>query len=103
MILHAVDVVAVYRALGDEVRLGIVKKLATAGEPIASCTLVSSCASLLALSQPTVSHHLAKLVGSGVLLEQKQGTQKLYRVDYETLRAAGVDIRTITINKGEMR
>ena len=92
MISVSVDIVAVYRALGDEVRLGMVKKIATSSEPVASCTVVSSCASLLKLAQPTVSHHFAKLVAAGVLVEEKEGTQKLYRVDYDVLRAAGVDV-----------
>ena len=96
MTLHKTDPVAIYRALGDEVRLGMVKKIANAGGPVASCTIVSSCSSLLALSQPTVSHHFAKLVSSGVLIEQKQGTQKLYSVDHAALRSAGVDITNIT-------
>ncbi len=92
MISTTVDTVAVYKALGDEIRLGMVRKIAASSEPLASCTVVSSCASLLKLSQPTVSHHFAKLVAAGVLVEEKEGTQKLYRVDYDVLREAGVNV-----------
>jgi len=95
MISVAVDTVAVYKALGDEVRLGMVKRIAANVEPIASCTVVLSCASLLKLAQPTISHHFAKLVAAGVLVEEKEGTQKLYRVDYDLLRAAGVDVEQL--------
>ncbi|NCU29383.1 transcriptional regulator [Candidatus Saccharibacteria bacterium] len=95
MALHNVDTVAIYRALGDEIRLGMVKKIANADGLVASCTVVSSCSSLLTLSQPTISHHFAKLVSSGVLVERKQGTQKLYELDYEALQSAGVDINKI--------
>ena len=55
MLSVAVDTVAVYKALGDEVRLGMVKKIAASNEPVAGCRVVSSCASLLKLAQPTVS------------------------------------------------
>ena len=90
-----IDIVAIYRALGDEVRLGMVGYIARSGDSAASCTVVSSCASLLALSQPTISHHFAKLVSSGVLIEQKQGVQKIYSLNREVLTRAGVDIDKI--------
>jgi DNA-binding transcriptional ArsR family regulator len=92
MLSSTVDTVAVYRALGDEVRLGMVKKIAASERPVASCTIVSSCASLLKLAQPTVSHHFAKLVDAGVLDEEKVGTQKLYQINTDVLRAAGIDV-----------
>ena len=95
MTLHNTDAVAIYRALGDEVRMGIVKMIARTGGPIASCTIVSSCSSLTALSQPTVSHHFAKLVSGGVLVESKRGAQKLYDINYSALRSVGVDITKI--------
>lgn len=95
MLSVAVDTVAVYRALGDEVRLGMVKKIAASQQPVASCTIVSSCASLLKLAQPTVSHHFAKLVDAGVLDEQKVGTQKLYQVNIDVLREAGIDVEQL--------
>jgi DNA-binding transcriptional ArsR family regulator len=95
MLSVAVDTVAVYKALGDEVRLGMVQKIAASSEPVASCTIVSSCSSLLKLAQPTVSHHFAKLVDAGVLEEEKVGTQKLYRVNTDVLRAAGVNVEQL--------
>ena len=95
MTSNEVDPVAIYRALGDEVRLGMVKKIANAKEPVASCSIVSGCASWLKLSQPAVSHHFAKLVSSGVLIEQKQGVQKIYSLNREALTRAGVDIDKI--------
>lgn len=91
----SVDTVAVYKALGDEVRLGMVKKIAQSKDPVASCDIVASCAALLKLAQPTVSHHFAKLVAAGVLVEEKTGTQKLYRVDTDVLRVAGVDVKKL--------
>ena len=95
MISNTVDVVAVYRALGDNVRLGMVQKIAAAQAPIASCDVVASCASLLRLSQPSISHHFAKLVASGVVRESKSGAQKLYEVDHDVLRHDGVHLDTL--------
>lgn len=95
MISAAVDTVAIYKALGDEVRLGMVKKIAASSVPVASCDVVSSCSSFLKLAQPTISHHFAKLVDAGVLTEEKEGTQKLYRVNMDVLRDAGIDVKQL--------
>lgn len=92
MIPKDIDIVAIYRALGDNIRLGMVRHIAKSESVVASCTVVSACASLLALSQPAISHHFAKLVSSGVLTEQKQGSQKIYSLNRELLCQAGIDI-----------
>lgn len=87
--------VAILKALADDVRLSIVRKLASESSPVASCTLVESCSELLKLSQPTMSHHVHRLVDSGVLIEQKQGTQKLYQLNRQLLRELGLDSKKI--------
>lgn len=79
------------KALADETRLGIVRKIAHSTEPTASCDIVSSCASFLRLSQPAMSHHFSKLVDAGVLVVEKQGTHKSYRVDTDFLVSIGID------------
>jgi len=84
--------VEAFKALADEVRLGIVKKLASSPDPIPGCDVVSSCASLLALSQPAVSHHFSKLVDAGVVREEKRGVQKVYTLDVAFLDSIGVDV-----------
>ncbi len=83
--------VDVLKALADETRLGIVRKLAAQDEPVSSCDIVGSCASFLRLSQPAMSHHFGKLVDAGVLLEEKSGTSKRYRLDVAKLASIGVD------------
>ena len=85
---HTVDIL---KSLSDEIRLGIVRKLAAEGEPIASCDIIGSCASLLKLSQPAVSHHFSKLVDARVLIVEKRGTQNLYRLNTELLASIGID------------
>ncbi len=85
------DTIAVMKALADDVRLDIVRHLARESKQVPSCDVVSSCSEALDLAQPTMSHHLAKLVGAGVLSEQKIGTQKFYQLNSDRLRAVGIE------------
>ena len=80
------------KALADEIRLGIVRELAAQPTPVPSCDIVKSCSTRAALSQPAMSHHFGKLVDAGVLVEEKQGTQKLYSVDAAHLASLGIDV-----------
>jgi len=80
------------KALADEVRLGIVRKLAASPDPVAGCDLVASCANLHKLSQPAASHHFGKLVDAGIVREEKRGTQKVYMLDGAFLASIGVDV-----------
>ena len=58
-----------FRALGDPARVRIVNLLATSVEPVCACELYGP----LGLSQPTVSHHLKKLVDAGLLEREQRG------------------------------
>lgn len=58
-----------FRALGDPARVRIVNLLATRSGPVCACELYEP----LALSQPTVSHHLKKLVEAGLLEREQRG------------------------------
>jgi ArsR family transcriptional regulator len=58
-----------FKALADPARVRIVNLLATAGEPVCACNLNEP----LGLSQPTVSHHLKKLVEVGLLDREQRG------------------------------
>lgn len=83
----------VLRALADDIRLGMVRKLAACPDDTSSsCDLVTSCASFLTLAQPTISHHLAKLTEAGVIRETKQGTSKQYTLDRAYLTSLGIDV-----------
>jgi ArsR family transcriptional regulator len=66
---EAVATAELFRALGDPARVQIVNLLATRGEPVCACELYEP----LALSQPTVSHHLKKLVDAGLLDREQRG------------------------------
>jgi ArsR family transcriptional regulator, arsenate/arsenite/antimonite-responsive transcriptional repressor len=76
-----------FRALADPHRVRIVNLLATSPDPVCVCEFTGP----LGLSQPTVSHHLKKLVQAGLLRREQRGTWAYYSLDRDTLgRLAGV-------------
>lgn len=91
MINTPVVTAAVLKSLADETRLSIVRTLARDGHEVQARNILSDCASALALSQPTMSHHFAKLVASGVLHERKHGVEKYYQLNTELLSSIGID------------
>src|SRR5438034_4927617 len=64
-----------FRALGDPARVLIVNTLATGGGTVCVCNLTEP----LGLSQPTVSHHLKKLLDVGLVRREKRGVWAYYR------------------------
>jgi ArsR family transcriptional regulator, arsenate/arsenite/antimonite-responsive transcriptional repressor len=66
---EAVATAEVFKALADPARVRIVNVLATSGEPVCVCNLIEP----LGLSQPTVSHHLKRLVDAGLLEREQRG------------------------------
>ncbi len=58
-----------FKALADPARVRIVNVLATSDEPVCACELYDP----LGLAQPTVSHHLKKLVEAGLLEREQRG------------------------------
>lgn len=64
-----------FKALADPARVRIVNVLATAdGDAICVCNLVKP----LGLSQPTVSHHLKKLLDAGLVEREQRGKWAYY-------------------------
>lgn len=82
--------VEILKALADETRLSMVRKIAKDTTPTPSCELSSTCTQQL--SQPTMSHHVNKLVEAGVLGVEKRGTQKVYTLQRDVLAAIGIDV-----------
>jgi ArsR family transcriptional regulator len=77
---------SIFRALSDPARVRIVNLLATSGEPVCVCNLIEP----VGLSQPTVSHHLKKLVDAGLVAREQRGKWayfSLQRDAVETLSA----------------
>lgn len=88
------QVTRVLKALADDVRLSIVRKLAREDGVMQGCDIVA-CASVQALSQPAMSHHFAKLVESGVVVEHKRGTQKAYQLNGPLLDSIGINVHKL--------
>ena len=66
---EALATAELFSALGDPARVRIVNLLATSSEPVSACELYEP----LGLAQPTVSHHLKKLVEAGLLDREQRG------------------------------
>ena len=67
-------IASLFKALGDPHRVRIVNLLATAREAVCVCDLTD----FLGLSQPTVSHHMRKLVDAGLLAREQRGVWAYY-------------------------
>ena len=80
-----------FRTLGDPARLRIVNRLATSREPVCACELYEP----LGLSQPTVSHHLKKLVDAGLLEREQRGKWAHFSLNRDAVEklAAVADLR----------
>ncbi len=74
---EAEDTAAVFKALGDPHRVRIVHLLAAAPGPVCVCDLTPA----LGISQPTVSHHLKRLLTAGLLVRERRGTWSYYSLD----------------------
>jgi ArsR family transcriptional regulator, arsenate/arsenite/antimonite-responsive transcriptional repressor len=84
---EAASTAALFAALADPARVRIVNLVATSDEPICACHLIEP----LRLSQPTVSHHLKKLVEAGLLEREQRGKWAYFTLAPETSeRLAGV-------------
>ena len=66
---EAAATAGLFRSLADPARVRIVNLLATSSAPVCACELYEP----LALSQPTVSHHLKKLTDAGLLEREQRG------------------------------
>ena len=90
MITKKLNTATLFKALADETRLSIVRKLAADGCEVPGSEIVASCAQFHQLSQPAISHHFSKLVAAGVLEERKKGTEKYYQLNSKLLVKSGI-------------
>ena len=58
-----------FKALGDPARVRLVNLIATNGGAVCQCDLIGP----VGLSQPTVSHHMKKLVDAGLVEREQRG------------------------------
>lgn len=68
---------ALFKALADPHRVRIVNLLAVQDDAVCVCDLTGP----LDLSQPTVSHHLKKLLDAGLLRREQRGTWAYYSLE----------------------
>jgi ArsR family transcriptional regulator, arsenate/arsenite/antimonite-responsive transcriptional repressor len=82
-----------FKALGDPARVRIVNLLATSAEPICACELYEP----LGLAQPTVSHHLKKLVEAGLLEREQRGKWAYFSLKRDAVEklAAVADLKGV--------
>ncbi len=71
----------VAKALGDPVRLQLVDVLRRHAGKVCVCELVP----LFDISQPTLSHHLARLRSAGIVDSERRGLWAYYYVKSEAL------------------
>jgi ArsR family transcriptional regulator len=71
-----------FKALADPARVRIVNLLATsAGEPVCICNLVEP----LGLSQPTVSHHMKRLLEAGLVEREQRGRWAYFALESKAI------------------
>ncbi|MFF3327449.1 ArsR/SmtB family transcription factor [Streptomyces sp. NPDC002889] len=86
---EAVRTAAMFKALGDPVRLRLFS-LVAAHESGEACVCDISD---VGVSQPTISHHLKKLKEAGLLTSERRGTWVYYRVEPSVPAAMGQMLR----------
>ena len=84
-----------FKALGDPARVRILNILATSGgEPVCVCHLIEP----LELSQPTVSHHMRKLLDAGLVEREQRGKWAYFSLNRDAVEtlAAVADLKVVS-------
>ncbi|WP_288800250.1 ArsR/SmtB family transcription factor [Arsenicicoccus cauae] len=90
---RAVCLAEIFKALGDPTRVRLVGYLASAqGGTVCACHLPDE----LGISQPTLSHHLKRLVSAGIITREQRGRWAHYAVVPEVLDVARAFLGTTT-------
>jgi ArsR family transcriptional regulator, arsenate/arsenite/antimonite-responsive transcriptional repressor len=82
-----------FKALGDPTRVRIVNAIARSGGEVCACDLVEPSG----LAQPTVSHHLKKLLDAGLLEREQRGKWAFYSLKRDAVEklAAVADLKGV--------
>jgi ArsR family transcriptional regulator len=73
---------ALFKALADPARVRIVNMLATSGGgPVCVCHMIEP----LGLSQPTVSHHMKRLLDAGLVEREQRGKWAYFSLEPEAV------------------
>ena len=71
------ELIALFKALGDETRLEVFRMIAAQPDPICVCDITSQ----FPVSQPTISHHLKVLREAGLITVSRRGNWSFYAAD----------------------
>ena len=82
-----------FKALGDPARVRLVNLLATNDCAVCMCELIAP----VGLSQPTVSHHMKKLVDAGLVEREQRGKWAFFSLKREAVHrlAAVADLKGV--------
>ena len=80
----AEDTADLMKALADRTRLTMVAALWKANQPVCICDFTAG----LELTQPTISHHMAKLKEAGLVESEKDGIWVYYRLRHDLAPSA---------------
>jgi ArsR family transcriptional regulator len=83
---EAVATAELFKALGDPARVRALNLLATSSEPVCICNLIAP----LGLSQPTVSHHMKKLLDAGLVEREQRGKWAYYSLRRDAVEKLAV-------------
>jgi ArsR family transcriptional regulator len=92
---EAIATAELFRALGDPARVRAINILATASEPVCICNLIEP----LGLAQPTVSHHMKKLLEAGLVDREQRGKWAYFSLKPEAIQtlASIADLKGVTV------
>jgi len=86
------DLATIYKALGDPVRLNILKLLPVKPTVCEALYNVGELSEELGIPQPTVSHHLKILRQAGVICFTKKCNSVYYYIDVKALKRGAAEL-----------
>jgi ArsR family transcriptional regulator, arsenate/arsenite/antimonite-responsive transcriptional repressor len=75
-----------FKALGDPARVRLVNLLAQGGDEVCMCDLIEP----VGLTQPTVSHHMKKLVDAGLVEREQRGKWAFFSLKRDAVEKLAV-------------
>ncbi|GAA0995122.1 ArsR/SmtB family transcription factor [Subtercola frigoramans] len=90
-VAQAERIAHVFKALGDPTRVRLLS-LVAAGPDGEAC--ICDLTAPVGLSQPTVSHHMSKLVDAGLITREQRGRWAYFRVVPEALESSAQALLT---------
>ncbi len=90
---EAIATAELFKALGDPTRVRILNLIAQSGGEVCACDLNEP----VGLAQPTVSHHLKKLVDAGLLEREQRGKWAFFSLNRDAVEklAAVADLKGV--------